>query len=296
MLYRIVTRISRVQSLNRNYEIPQDAHPAMFLDEEIIACDLQIKSWSVKMKRFASLVIVGLLVLGSSFQVHASTTLSYVDGILALQPDVSLQEFEQQVKEISLTTGMDEEAIYKQMYSEMEKQNLMGKREAVALAKQQSINGEVGTLGGAEGDYIIGTSSQGNFYYTPSATAYLDHGHVGLYYSSSVIVESIPSTGVRQISATVRTVDKGAVVKSVSTTSTNKSGAANWAYGEIGQPYSYNFANNRNTGHSGAKNCSKLVWSAYMLHGGLDLDVDKGFGVYPRDVRDASQTQLVRSI
>ncbi len=57
-----------------------------------------------------------------------------------------------------------------------------------------------------------------------------------------------------------------------------------------------NFANYRNTGHSGAKNRSKLIWSAFQLHGGLDLDVDKGFGVYPRDVRDDTQTSFLRQI
>jgi len=85
-------------------------------------------------------------------------------------------------------------------------------------------------------------------------------------------------------------------VKSVSTTSAVKRDATNWAYSQIGQSYSLNFMNNRNTGHTGAKNCSKLIWSAYLLNGGLDLDVNKGFGVYPRDIRDAKQTRFIRQI
>ena len=249
------------------------------------------EKWSVRMKRFAVMAVVGLLVLGTSFQVDASTTSSSnVKDILTLQPGVSLAELEQQVKEISASTGMNEADVYQQMYSEMEKQDAMGKQEAEELAKQNALHG------GTPGAYIVGPSARGDFYYTPSATAYINHGHVGLYYSSSVIVESIYPSGVRKISASSRTVDKGAVVKSVTTTATNKTNATNWANGQVGQPYSLNFANNRNTGHGGAKNCSKLIWSAFLQYGGLDLDVDKGFGVYPRDVRDASQTRLIRVI
>ena len=248
------------------------------------------------MKRFAAFTLAGLLVIGAqSSPVQASSGSPYVDEILALQPGVTEEDLQQQVEEIALSTGLTESEVYEKMYNEMEEQDRLGKEDA-ALAKLYAVDEEVGIHGGAAASYIVGSSAQGDFYYTPSATAYINHGHVGLYYSSNVIVESIYPSGVRSISASVRTVDKGAVVKSVSTTAANKSNAASWAYGEIGQPYSLNFANNRNTGHTGAKNCSKLIWSAYLLKGGLDLDVDKGFGVYPRDVRDAAQTSHKRTI
>lgn len=138
----------------------------------------------------------------------------------------------------------------------------------------------------------------GDFYYTGSTTAYMNHGHVGMYYSKDLIVESVPDKGVRTIATNKRLVDKGdAVVKSVNTSWQNKNDAAWWAKDRVGKDdYSYNFANNRNTSHYGAKNCSKLIWSAYKLHGGLDLDKDGGAGVYPRDVRDAQKTSLIRNI
>ncbi len=34
----------------------------------------------------------------------------------------------------------------------------------------------------------------------------------------------------------------------------------------------------------GEKNCSKLVWSAYMVKAGVDIDRNKGLGVYPNDI------------
>lgn len=246
------------------------------------------------MKRFVALALAGILVFGIQSPIQASTVQQLKNEILMMQPGVSSDELHKQVEELAFSTGMSEDEIYEQMHKEMEEQNRLAEEEAKQLAEQ--FGGEATLQGGGTASYIVGPSARGDFYYTPSATAYINHGHVGLYYSSSTIVESIYPSGVRSISANVRTVDKGAVVKSVSTTSTVKQNAASWAYGEIGQPYSLNFANNRNTGHTGAKNCSKLIWSAYLLKGGLDLDVDKGFGVYPRDVRDASQTRFIRQI
>ena len=238
--------------------------------------------------------MAGILVIGIQSPIQASTVQQLKNEILTMQPGVSSEELQKQVEELVLTTGMNEDEIYEQMYKEMDEQNRLAEEETKQLAEQ--FGDEATLQGGGSANYIVGPSARGDFYYTPSATAYINHGHVGLYYSSSTIVESIYPSGVRSISANVRTVDKGAVVKSISTTSTNKNNATNWAYTQIGQPYSLNFANNRNTGHTGAKNCSKLIWSAFQLYGGLDLDVDKGFGVYPRDVRDATQTRYIRQI
>ncbi|QTD40978.1 hypothetical protein [Sporosarcina sp. Te-1] len=248
------------------------------------------------MKKVVAMVLTGFLVSSAQFSAQASTV-SYADQVVSMQPGVSAEELAKQVEDLIVSTGMSEAEIYEAMYNEMEKQNQMAEEEAKQLAEENAISGDAEVQGGDSGAlYIVGPSARGDFYYTPSATAYINHGHVGLYYSSNVIVESIYPSGVRSISANVRKVDKGAVVKSISTSSTNKQNATSWAYGEIGQPYSLNFANNRNTGHNGAKNCSKLIWSAFKLNGNLDLDVDKGLGVYPRDVRDASQTVLKRKI
>jgi hypothetical protein len=50
------------------------------------------------------------------------------------------------------------------------------------------------------------------------------------------------------------------------------------------------------TGHVGAKNCSKLVWGAYLLKAGLDIDKNGGAGVYPRDMRDSGHTVTYKTI
>ncbi|KMY28992.1 hypothetical protein ACZ11_17845 [Lysinibacillus xylanilyticus] len=219
---------------------------------------------------------------------------SYVDDILKLQPDISEEELLQDVQMIASNTGQSEQVILEQIYTELKEDEAKGIAEKSAYSKEKY---GVSPRGGSGGTVSIGSSTKGNFYYTPSETAYLDHGHVGMYYTSTTIVESVPSDGVRTISTSARKVDSsGSVVKSVSTSTTNRNNAADWAYTQVGQSYSYNFATNRLTGHDGAKNCSKLIWSAYKVNGNLDLDVDGGLGVYPRDVRDASDTVLVRNI
>lgn len=119
-----------------------------------------------------------------------------------------------------------------------------------------------------------------------------------MYYNTETVVESVPKVGVRKLNYKNRLVDKGnAQVKSVNTTTAKRNAAADWAYSRVGKDdYTYNFATNRKTDHYGAKNCAKLVWSAYKLKADLDLDKDKGNGVYPRDIRDSKDTTLVRKI
>lgn len=215
--------------------------------------------------------------------------LPYLNEIKKMQPDLSTSEIISSINEMAKNTGNTNEAIAKQIFKELKADEEQGKKDA---------SKKVNTLGGSGGTVSVGNSSTGNFFYTGSYTAYLNHGHVGMYYSSSQIVESVPRSGVRTISTKSRLVDKGdAVVKSVKTTSLNKSKAAGWVKSRVGKDgYSYNFATNRYTSHYGDKNCSKLIWSAYKLNGGLDLDKNGGAGVYPRDVRDAKQTSVVRYI
>ncbi|MBD7909237.1 YiiX/YebB-like N1pC/P60 family cysteine hydrolase [Sporosarcina gallistercoris] len=245
-------------------------------------------------KTIIALSLSTTLLFGQASSVSAISGLTNgstdLHEILKLQPDISKRELLKDVREIAANTGQSEESVLEQIYTELKNNDEKGKQEKAATS-------DVSAYGASGGTKSVGSSTKGNFYYTPSQTAYLDHGHVGLYYTSTTIVESVPSAGVRTISTTARKVDSsGAKVKSVTTSTTNRNNAANWARSQVGQSYSYNFATNRQTGHTGAKNCSKLIWSAYKLNGSLDLDVDGGLGVYPRDVRDAKGTVLVRNI
>lgn len=127
--------------------------------------------------------------------------------------------------------------------------------------KAQQENKKMKAMGGNSGSVKVGYSKKGNFYYTASETAYMNHGHVGLFMTSSKIVESVPKKGVRIILASKRKVDEGkAVIKSISTSKKKRDAAVKWAVSRAGKDgYSYNFATNRYTSHNGAKNCSKLI-------------------------------------
>ncbi|MRX71865.1 hypothetical protein GJU40_06720 [Bacillus lacus] len=209
----------------------------------------------------------------------------YATEILAMQPQLTEDSLFEDAKSLAKEQKVKTADILEKMYLELSND---AKKAAEESSGFQALGNEGGSI-------IIGSSTKGHIYYTPSATAYLDHGHVGMYYTSSTIVESVPGDGVRTISASSRKVDSKAVIKSVKTTTANRDAAANWARSEVGESYSYNFATNRSTSHYGAKNCSKLLWSAYKLKSGLDLDVDGGLGVYPRDVRDSKDTTLVKT-
>lgn len=142
---------------------------------------------------------------------------------------------------------------------------------------------------------ILNSSAQGDIFYETASTSGIAHGHVGIYYGTDSIVESVTS-GVRRIARITKQVGPGARILRVSNTSvTQKNNAAKWANTQVGQSYSYNFATNRSTSCTGAKNCSKLVWCAYKETMNIDLDRNGGLGVYPKDIRDHSRMQILKS-
>ncbi|ODG90587.1 MULTISPECIES: YiiX/YebB-like N1pC/P60 family cysteine hydrolase [Bacillaceae] len=246
----------------------------------------------MKMKNVLGISIGALLALGVQNPTFAaaiklSKTDALVSEVSKFEKGLTTTQILKDAKEVARTQHMSVDDVLAQMKKELSADKAKASKERSNVIKP---------LGGSGGTVIIGSSTKGNFYYTDSQTAYLNHGHVGMYYTTTTIVESIPDKGVRTISSSSRKVDTGAVIKSVNTTQAKRDAAANWAYGELGEDYSYNFATNRQTSTSGAKNCSKLVWSAFKEKAGLDLDVDKGLGVYPRDVRDAKDTTKVKTL
>ncbi|GGJ87772.1 hypothetical protein GCM10010123_16680 [Pilimelia anulata] len=152
--------------------------------------------------------------------------------------------------------------------------------------------------GGSGGEHrLVRARHAGDAYYTPAATAGVDHGHVGLYSAVDQITEIAAGKKVYTIPYHGRWVRSGAALFEVRVARAGRDRAVAWALGRVGRDgYSYNFATNRLTAHVGAKNCSKLVWSAYRATGGPDLDRNGGAGVYPRDVRDAPQSTVYRVI
>ena len=88
------------------------------------------------MKRFVALTLAGFLVFGIQSPIQASTVDQFKNEILTMQPGVSSEELQKQVEELVLTTGMNEDEIYEQMYKEMDEQNRLAEEEEKQLAEQ----------------------------------------------------------------------------------------------------------------------------------------------------------------
>ena len=228
-------------------------------------------------------IILGMFFMSNGVQ---ATEISKIDRLLELQPGLSQSELLVSIDETARTMNISREEVIEISLSELESAIEDTEKEMRQLR------------GGSSGNKKLGTAlNKGDIFYTPSSTLGIPHGHVGIYYAFNRIVESIPETGVRNISYVGRNVEPNAVMQSVSTTQAKRNAAANWANSRVGiDGYSYNFATNRQTAHTGAKNCSKLVWSAYLLNAGIDIDRNGGTGVYPLDIRDSNLTRTYQTI
>ncbi|RJS50946.1 hypothetical protein C2H96_11760 [Bacillus subtilis] len=244
----------------------------------------------MKLKKRVSMFLVALTMCGGLFvsPAKAAKTTNYAEEIAALQPGTTPEEIMKSASQIAKQQHVEQDVILKQFYKEITADKAEGDR----LAKESGMS----IMGGSSGTKKLPTSAKGNIYYTNSYTAYYNHGHVGMYSAADKIVESVPSDGVRQIAYNARDVEDNSIVQTVSVSSSKKTAAADWAVSKVGDPYSFNFVNNRNTGHDGAKNCSKLLWSAFLLKAGIDIDSNGGLGVYPRDITSSSYTTTIMTI
>lgn len=244
----------------------------------------------MKLKKRVSLLLVALTMCCGLFvsPVKAVKTTNYAEEIAALQPGTTPEEIMKSASQIAKQQHVKQDVILKQFYEEI----IADKAEGDRLAKKSGMS----IMGGSSGTKKLPTSAKGNIYYTNSYTAYYNHGHVGMYSAADKIVESVPSDGVRQIAYNARDVEDNSIVQTVNVTSSQKTSAADWAVSRVGDPYSFNFVNNRNTGHDGAKNCSKLLWSAFLLKANIDIDSNGGLGVYPRDITSSSYTTTIMTI
>ncbi|AUZ28525.1 YiiX/YebB-like N1pC/P60 family cysteine hydrolase [Bacillus cabrialesii] len=244
----------------------------------------------MRMKKRVSIFMVALTVCGGLFvsPAKAEKTTDYAEEIAELQPGITPEEVMKSASQIAKQQNVKQDVILKQFYKEITADKAEGDR----LAKESGMS----IMGGSSGTKKLPTSAKGNIYYTNSYTAYYNHGHVGMYSAADKIVESVPSDGVRQIAYNARDVEDNSIVQTVNVTSSQKTSAADWAVSKVGDPYSFNFVNNRNTGHDGAKNCSKLLWSAFLLKAGIDIDSNGGLGVYPRDITSSSYTATIMTI
>ncbi|GGK37740.1 hypothetical protein GCM10010124_33180 [Pilimelia terevasa] len=208
-------------------------------------------------------------------------------ALAAALPGADAEEVRAGLREAARSAGAPERVVARRILAEVEADRAQGAAEAAARPR-----------GGSAGDRrLVPARRVGDAYYTPASTGGVDHGHVGLYTAVDQITESVVGQRVHTIPYHGRWVRPGAVLFEIRASDSQRGAASGWALSRVGRDaYSLNFATNRLTGHTGAKNCSKLIWSAYRVTGGMDLDANGGAGVYPRDVRDAAQSTTYRVI
>lgn len=137
----------------------------------------------------------------------------------------------------------------------------------------------------------------GDIFVSPSATLFVQHGHTGIYHTTTSVVDA-PGVGQRSRASDARwfKVGRGAVKQSVSVSTAKRNAAASHAYNRLrGKEYNMNFMFNKST--TGAQmNCSQLVWAAYKAGAGIDLDSNGGGGVYPYDIKHSPLTRTYQTL
>ncbi|WP_328811807.1 hypothetical protein [Rhodococcus sp. NBC_00294] len=131
----------------------------------------------------------------------------------------------------------------------------------------------------------------GDFFFSASATARVNHGHNGLFITLTHSIEANQATdGVYIIDNTIGS-NGGRMMKSpemfwVNTSSAMRQQAVDFALTKVGAGYNPQFWSNKVV-DAVAYNCSQLVWAAYYgpSQGAVDLDAGGGLGVWPVDLK-----------
>lgn len=210
-------------------------------------------------------------------QVDARNEDAKLDRLIELNPTVTKDQLVEMVKASAIDDGQTYEDALDQVLREAE-EGFENNPEGVTPVRNFMLDE---------------ARNPGDIYYTPATTFYVEHGHVGIYTESGVVVEAVggfsPSRPIRSRDITVTS---GARQQYVKTSRERRQMAVAKANGLIGRPYNFNFIDNRKETH--ALNCSQLVWVAYKYGAGIDIDRNLGKGVYPKDIRDSKHTVTYR--
>ena len=249
-------------------------------------------------RRISGFLLSMALMLTIPYQAVGAESVDKLDQIISLHGNgLTKEELKDSLSDYSEQEGITQDQAADQILKELQtsKAAIEPMREKTEIPEKDKetislYSSQISPFSdsGSDGDLQLDRSRKGTFFYQPASTLIvIPHGHIGMYYTTTLIIEAAnPDDGIRQALVSDRKVAKGSRIMSTSlTTAAEDSNAANWAYGKKGNGYNSNFAVNRSCG--GPKyNCSQLVWCAFKEKAGIDLDSNKGAGVYPKDIRD----------
>ncbi|MEM1512582.1 MAG: YiiX/YebB-like N1pC/P60 family cysteine hydrolase [Candidatus Jordarchaeales archaeon] len=124
--------------------------------------------------------------------------------------------------------------------------------------------------------------------------------HVAMYIGNGRMVEAWKD-GVRVISVTEVLKANDAAIVRVSTSSSIRQAAVNWALTKVGYPYDYiwlTYVGGKQV-YGNSYYCSELCWAAYLAVGGPDIDQNPGWSwtygnnVAPQEIVDDGDTYIV---
>ncbi|MFT3942860.1 MAG: hypothetical protein QM705_03440 [Ancrocorticia sp.] len=250
---------------------------------------------SKKNKAIGGLIALILAVFGSASPSFAAESEDSIDAVLKLNPGLTRTELLTDARSLATKANVTSDEIIAQMLAEAQASA------AAAASHSPSSQNQVSPMSGPGGNgrsvKLGNATARGDIYVSPASTSVIEHGHTGIYYSTSQVVEA-PGSGAlsKSITANDRWVQGGTEKQHVKTTQANRNKAADYAYNKMrSRPYNVNFVNNR-VAPAASYNCSQLVWGAYKVAVGIDLDYNGGSGVYPYDIKYSSLTTTYQTV
>jgi uncharacterized protein YycO len=215
--------------------------------------------------------------------------------LLRLNPGVSSGDMRNSLRAAAAANGLSYEKAVATALAEAERHS------AASNASIRNSSGSVGAAGTGSNScksVAIGSARyKGDVFYAPSITATINHGHAGIYATTTSIVEA-PGSGYKsgRFAASARTYCQYIEKMDIATSVATQGKAADYAAENlVGKSYNNNFAANKGSG-TDSLNCSELVWKAYKRSVNLDLDGDGGLGVYPLDIRNSALTRTYATV
>lgn len=213
-----------------------------------------------------------------------------IEQLAELNPGTTVEEMREAVAEAAARAQVHPDTLARQALDEALESlsDTRGTRDRSGGDTSSSDGGGSRTLGHGK--------KKGDIYYAPASTLSINHGHTGMYYSTTTLIEA-PGLGSRVtvLNADTKRVGSGAQKQTVLVHQDQRNSAADWAHTKRGREYNTNFAFNKRV-DAEKYNCSQLVWAAFVTAAGIDLDSNGGAGVYPTNIRDSSYTETYQTL
>lgn len=243
----------------------------------------------------AGVALSGLLLMSSALPAAADS--KAITELAAMSPGLSVAELELSLMEYAGENGLTLDQAAKKALAEGRQS--VAEAAPIASASPMQAGVAVAASGSIARNLNLGSAKyRGDVFIAPAGTGFVQHGHTGIFYTTSTIIEA-PGKGKtsRSTASSTYKVGRGAVKQYVRTTTSGRSSAANYAnYNLKNKNYNMNFAINKSV-KGKDMNCSQLVWAAYKASSSrFDLDGNGGLGVYPYDIKKSSRTVTYKTL